>query len=93
MERVTLVERTLWQSDRSRVHFYETKTRDKEFIRSRISWSIISLSPLIANKYFLEYQGCKVGPIQLAQDNISTVVMASKGKPIGKRTCRIAIRA
>jgi hypothetical protein len=51
-----------------------------------------NLSPLIANKYFLEYQGYKVGPIKLAQDNRSTIVMANKGKPIGKKTRHIAIR-
>jgi hypothetical protein len=50
------------------------------------------LSPLIAHKYFLEEQGFKVGPIKLAQDNRSTIVMAKAGKPIGKRTRHIAIR-
>jgi hypothetical protein len=50
------------------------------------------LSPLIANLYFLKAQGFEVGPIQIAQDNRSTIVMANKGRPIGKRTRHIAIR-
>jgi hypothetical protein len=76
--------------------FTSTSTKQKIVTKSSSEAELVGisdrLSPLIANKYFLEYQGYKVGPIKLAQDNRSTIVMASKGKPIGKRTRHIAIR-
>jgi Reverse transcriptase (RNA-dependent DNA polymerase) len=78
--------------------FTSTSTKQKIVTKSSSEAELVGisdrLSPLIANKYFLEYQGYKVGPIKLAQDNNNrcTIVMANKGKPIGKKTRHIAIR-
>lgn len=50
------------------------------------------ISPAIGAKQFLECQGYDVGPVKVYQDNKSTILMASKGKPVSSRTRHIAIR-
>jgi hypothetical protein len=50
------------------------------------------LSPVLGNKNFLEAQGQNVGPVNIHQDNRSTILMAKKGKPTTKRTRHISIR-
>jgi len=76
--------------------FASTSTKQKIVTKSSSEAELVGisdcLSPLISNKCFMEYQGYEIGPIKLAQDNKSTIVMAKTGKPIGKRTRHISIR-
>jgi hypothetical protein len=50
------------------------------------------LSPAIALRFFLLELGYDVPPVKVYQDNRSTIIMAHKGRPTGRRTRHIPIR-
>jgi hypothetical protein len=51
-----------------------------------------AVSPAIGGKQFLECQGYTVGPVEVHQDNKSTIILANKGRSTNTRTKHIAIR-
>lgn len=51
-----------------------------------------TMTGTLHKKYFLEAQGHKIGPIKLHQDNMSTIKMIERGRPMHNRTRHIKIR-